>query len=246
VTVRTRMVMLFLLAALCLALTARPPRGLGGGTDGDGRAAAWWYCGGRAPPCDGDRPPRDAWSAVVLRVVDGDTVDLLAGGRSVRVRLIGVDAPETWPRRDCLGAEAARRLRGLLPRGSPVRAAGDREAVDRYGRRLLYLWARGGRARPGTATTRVRPGTATTRVPPGTATTRVPPGTATTRAPPGTATTRSPAFVAGSLIRAGLARAMYVPPNIRYATALHAAESAARRSGAGLWAACAPATTSGR
>jgi micrococcal nuclease len=88
--------------------------------------------------------PRDAVAATVVRVVDGDTVVLRIGGRRLRVRLIGVDAPETWLRHDCFGAEATRELRRLIPPGSRVRAAGDAEPYDRYGRRLLYLWtARG-------------------------------------------------------------------------------------------------------
>jgi endonuclease YncB( thermonuclease family) len=58
----------------------------------------------------------------------------------VRVRLIGVDAPETWPRQDCFGAEATRALRRLAPPGSAPRVAGDAEPYDRYRRRLLYLW----------------------------------------------------------------------------------------------------------
>ncbi|MFB9840612.1 hypothetical protein, partial [Actinoallomurus acaciae] len=44
-------------------------------------------------------------TAVVTRVVDGDTLILRGQGR---VRLIGVDAPETWRRHDCFGAEATR------------------------------------------------------------------------------------------------------------------------------------------
>jgi micrococcal nuclease len=79
-------------------------------------------------------------TAVVVRVVDGDTLVLRMRGRPVRVRLIGVDAPETWLRHDCFGAEATRGLRRLTPPGAAVRAAGDTEARDRYGRRLLYLW----------------------------------------------------------------------------------------------------------
>jgi micrococcal nuclease len=43
-------------------------------------------------------------------VVDGDTVDLLVGGRQERVRLIGVDTPETkHPDKpvECFGPEAS-------------------------------------------------------------------------------------------------------------------------------------------
>jgi micrococcal nuclease len=83
-------------------------------------------------------------TAEVVRIIDGDTLVLRTHGRGTRVRLIGVDAPETWTRRDCFGAEAARALRRLVPPGSAVRAAGDVEPRDRYGRRLLYLWTRRG------------------------------------------------------------------------------------------------------
>ena len=38
-------------------------------------------------------PPRS--SATVVRVVDGDTVDVSLDGRQERIRLIGMDTPET-------------------------------------------------------------------------------------------------------------------------------------------------------
>jgi endonuclease YncB( thermonuclease family) len=76
-------------------------------------------------------------TTVVTRVVDGDTLVLRGLGR---VRLIGMDAPETWLRHDCFGPEATGALRRLTPPGSPVRTAGDVDPRDRYGRRLLYLW----------------------------------------------------------------------------------------------------------
>ncbi|GLY83658.1 thermonuclease family protein [Actinoallomurus iriomotensis] len=76
-------------------------------------------------------------TAVVTRVVDGDTLIVRGQGR---VRLIGVDAPETWRRHDCFGAEATRELRRLTPPGRAVRVAGDVRPQDRYGRRLFYVW----------------------------------------------------------------------------------------------------------
>lgn len=75
-----------------------------------------------------------------MRVVDGDTVIVRMDGRRDRVRLIGVDAPETWLRHDCFGAEATRALRRMIPPGALVRAVADVERRDRYGRPLLYLW----------------------------------------------------------------------------------------------------------
>jgi micrococcal nuclease len=83
-------------------------------------------------------------TAEVVRIIDGDTLVLRTHGRRTRVRLIGVDAPETWRRQDCFGGEATRALRRLIPPGSAVRAAGDVEPRDGYGRRLLYLWTRRG------------------------------------------------------------------------------------------------------
>ena len=102
--------------------------------------------GGGAPGVAGvPGPPPEAVSAIVVRVIDGDTVVLRIGGRSRRVRLVGVDAPETWARHDCFGSEAARALRRLTPVGARVRAAGDRRPYDRFGRRLLHLWTASGR-----------------------------------------------------------------------------------------------------
>lgn len=81
-------------------------------------------------------------SAVVAHVVDGDTVDLLIDGREERVRLLGIDAPESVSRsvpKQCYGAEASDALAALLPSGSTLRIERDAEARDHYGRLLLYL-----------------------------------------------------------------------------------------------------------
>ena len=48
-------------------------------------------------------------------------------------------------RAGCWGDEATARLTALLPAGSTVWAAADRELLDRYGRHLLYLWSSDGR-----------------------------------------------------------------------------------------------------
>lgn len=83
-------------------------------------------------------------TGAVVRVVDGDTVILRMRGRPHRVRLIGVDAPETWLHHDCFGTDATRALRRLVPPGSLVHAVADTEPHDRYGRLLLYLWTPSG------------------------------------------------------------------------------------------------------
>jgi micrococcal nuclease len=78
----------------------------------------------------------------VERVIDGDT--LVVTGR-VRVRLIGVDTPETkHPHKpvEPLGPEATEFTRSLVE-DRDVRLAFDRERRDRYGRVLAYVYVDG-------------------------------------------------------------------------------------------------------
>src|SRR4051812_48013258 len=96
-------------------------------------------------------PPPDAFAARVLRVVDGDTLLATPAGGSgvVRVRVIGIDTPETvkpgTPVR-CYGPQASAFTKHLLPAGTVVHAAhepgGD---VDRFGRQLWDVWLPDGR-----------------------------------------------------------------------------------------------------
>jgi micrococcal nuclease len=86
----------------------------------------------------------DGAAVKVERVVDGDTVVIRLDGRSVKVRLIGVDTPETVdPRRPVqrFGHEASDFLRRLVE-GRTVRVEHEPAGVrqDRYGRELLYLF----------------------------------------------------------------------------------------------------------
>jgi len=81
----------------------------------------------------------------ILRVLDGDTVELLYQGRAEKARLVGVDTPETKdPRKpvQCFGPEASNFTTTTLPRGLEVRITwnpvGDRR--DKYNRLLVYLW----------------------------------------------------------------------------------------------------------
>ena len=95
--------------------------------------------------------PPDAFQARVVRVVDGDTILASPAGGSgvVRVRIIGVDTPETvkpnTPVR-CYGPQASAFTKHLLPPGSVIEAAhepgGD---VDRFGRQLWDVWLPDGR-----------------------------------------------------------------------------------------------------
>lgn len=82
-------------------------------------------------------------SVTVDRVVDGDTVVLIIDGQKQKVRLIGVDTPETVKPNtpvQCYGPEASLALKSLLPAGAQVRVERDEEARDRYKRLLLYIY----------------------------------------------------------------------------------------------------------
>ena len=82
-------------------------------------------------------------SATVKSVVDGDTIEIAIGGKTERVRLIGVDTPETkHPTKgvECYGPEASAYTEQLLPTGTALRVERDIEARDKYGRLLLYVY----------------------------------------------------------------------------------------------------------
>jgi micrococcal nuclease len=87
--------------------------------------------------------------ATVDRVVDGDTVLASSSGVSRRVRLIGIDAPESVQPDapvECFGPEAASALARLLPPGARVRAAYEAGGqVDQFGRQLWDVWLADGR-----------------------------------------------------------------------------------------------------
>jgi micrococcal nuclease len=100
--------------------------------------------------------PRSAGSASarVTEHTDGDTLWLSGIGK---VRLIGVDTPEVYPRFpasagqeagggvECYGREASAFVERTVPIGSEVRYRLGVDERDRYGRALAYVWLRDGR-----------------------------------------------------------------------------------------------------
>ncbi|MET0627576.1 MAG: thermonuclease family protein [Acidimicrobiia bacterium] len=86
----------------------------------------------------------DGVDATVTSVTDGDTIRVrLASGADERVRLTGIDTPETKDPRtvvECFGKEASAQTAALLPAGTKVRLEADVEPRDRYGRMLAYVW----------------------------------------------------------------------------------------------------------
>lgn len=89
-------------------------------------------------------------AAAVVRVIDGDTVDvLLEDGTRARVRVIGLDTPETVdPRKpvQCYGQEASAKARELLVPGSTILLEQDptQDTRDRYGRVLAHVFFEAG------------------------------------------------------------------------------------------------------
>ena len=145
----------------------------------------------------------------VVKVVDGDTVDLGHGqspylGALGRVRLIGIDAPESsmnrrasGPEEVRLGLEAKAFLARLL-QGKRVWVELDVQERDRYRRVLAYLYledARGDWLHRGRRFRQVNL----------------------------------------EMVRAGWAEVYTVPPNVRYAELYLQAAREARARGVGMW-----------
>jgi len=77
--------------------------------------------------------------ATVVRVIDGDTIELEGGSR---LRYIGIDTPETLdPNRSdgCFGKEASQRNKELVE-GREVLLEKDVSETDRFGRLLRYVY----------------------------------------------------------------------------------------------------------
>src|SRR3954468_17048446 len=94
--------------------------------------ARFWPSGG------GDaQSPSGRTVAVVTRVVDGDTLHVrTSAGREVKVRLLGIDTPETHRPGtpvECGGRQASASMARLAPRGARVTLATDptQDRVDR-------------------------------------------------------------------------------------------------------------------
>ncbi len=82
-------------------------------------------------------------NATVVYVSDGDTIGVEIDGVEERVRLIGIDTPETKKPDspvECFGPEATAFTESLLPKGTSLHVQRDVEARDVYGRLLAYVY----------------------------------------------------------------------------------------------------------
>jgi len=85
---------------------------------------------------------------MVSRVVDGDTIEVTKKGVKEKVRLIGVNTPETVdPRKkvECFGKEASAYAKEILI-GKQVKLVTDdtQTRYDKYGRLLAYVYREDG------------------------------------------------------------------------------------------------------
>lgn len=81
--------------------------------------------------------------ARVVKVVDGDTLEVELDTGRERVRLLGIDTPETvHPTKpvECFGPEASARMKELAPPGTELRLERDAELRDRFGRLLAHAY----------------------------------------------------------------------------------------------------------
>lgn len=84
------------------------------------------------------------YEAVVLRVVDGDTIIVALNNQEERIRMIGVDAPESVSLNEeentVWGQSASEYTKSVLEPGTKIWLTFDIEERDQYGRRLAYIW----------------------------------------------------------------------------------------------------------
>lgn len=85
---------------------------------------------------------QSAEQAVVNRVIDGDTIELLDGRR---VRYIGMDTPELGSlsiKDQCFAQEATEKNKELV-QGKEVKLLKDISETDKYKRLLRFVWVDG-------------------------------------------------------------------------------------------------------
>lgn len=83
----------------------------------------------------------------IVNVVDGDTVDIWMNGEEIRIRLLGVDTPETvrpGSPVECFGKESSKYTEeSLLGEIVSIETDPTQAEYDRYGRLLAYIYLDG-------------------------------------------------------------------------------------------------------
>jgi endonuclease YncB( thermonuclease family) len=87
-------------------------------------------------PTDISKPVSDREIAFVMRVIDGDTIEVILDGKSYNLRYIGIDAPETGMP---FAQEAAAANQSLVE-SQIVELERDISETDQHGRLLRYVY----------------------------------------------------------------------------------------------------------
>jgi len=145
-----------LVAIVVLALANRGGAPSSGGQIGLGGATAS-PSAGRSTPATSTRRPTSAPAtaaasldppgepATVIRVVDGDTIHARLNGVDEKVRIIGMDSPESVKPNtpvECMAREASAAAKRLLKPGDRILLQPDptQDTRDRYGRLLAHVF----------------------------------------------------------------------------------------------------------
>lgn len=88
------------------------------------------------PPIDTPTSIAEGEVAQVIRVIDGDTIEVELDGLSHKVRYIGMNTPEM----DEFCGPEAKTLNASLVEGQTVRLVKDVSETDRFGRLLRYVY----------------------------------------------------------------------------------------------------------
>jgi len=110
--------------------------------DGDGNGIA---CESLPCPCSkkkagGGGGKAARLKATVTRVVDGDTIDVRKkSGKTIRVRLLGIDTPEVYGGVECGGRAASALMKQLATGRVGLKTDPRQPRYDRYGRLLAYV-----------------------------------------------------------------------------------------------------------
>ncbi len=144
-------------------------------------------------------------TTTVTRIIEGDTIQALYGGVEKRIRLIGIDTPESRVNRKAkkdkyanmseydvktiieMGKKAKAYVNGLVKRGDMITIEFDVQEMDKYGRLLCYVYLSNGK------------------------------------------------MLNEEIVKAGYANVMNIPPNVKYKDRLLKAYKEAEEDKRGLW-----------
>lgn len=121
---------------------------LTGCTGGAGTTTNAAFAGDTSPAASSSASSEQQYedTATVIKVIDGDTIDVTVKGEEKRVRLLNVDTPETKHSDEplqCMGPEATAYLEERLTPGEQIGLAYDEERLDPYGRTLAGVYESG-------------------------------------------------------------------------------------------------------